>query len=96
MRKKSAFFTEALPCEVCGEPTHRPRQWNAGREVWTAVDCSCSIPEQPVCPDLLPEINQAGSIRELIATCKEHKKTCKRCAPVEMPRPVRRQYREAA
>jgi len=81
------FYAEALPCESCGEPTFQERQWNPEHELWTATDCSCNTPDQPVCSGLMPIIEACKSVEELLERCKAHRRECLQCGPVEMPRP---------
>ena len=83
----SPFYAEAEPCESCGEPTFRGRVWYAEHELWIAVDCSCNAPEQPTCPNLVPLIAQANTVRELVRVCKAHRASCALCGPVEIRRP---------
>jgi hypothetical protein len=95
------FYAEAVPCESCGEPCDS-RTWNAEYDLWIGAACSCTIPDQPVCPDLVPLIMAVTHVRELVEVCKEHRKSCTKCGePVELPvrkmaEPERRQKREAA
>jgi len=68
----SPFYTNAEPCESCGEPTFKGRIWNAEHEIWIATDCSCNAPEVPTCPNLVPLIAQAVTVREIVRVCKSH------------------------
>ncbi len=79
---KRAFFTQALPCECCGEPTTRPRIWNAQHEIWIAADCICNLPTAAPC--LIPEIESAHSVSEVSRILRTHRKTCMRCRPQEI------------
>jgi hypothetical protein len=96
----SPFYANAEPCESCGEPTYRGRIWNAEHELWIAVDCSCNAPEQPTCPNLVPMIARAKTVREIVRVCKDHRQNCPLCGPIEIRRPQRKEpaqiEREAA
>lgn len=81
----SPFYTEAQPCESCGEPTFKGRIWNPEHELWVAVDCSCNAPDVPTCPALLPLIVAAQTVGELLDVCKAHRRVCPLCGVVEMP-----------
>ena len=84
----SPFYAEALACELCGEPTFEGRIWNAEHEIWIAQDCSCNAPDEPICPGLLPLLQQAKTVGELLDLCKAHRKTCVQCgAPIPFPGP---------
>lgn len=89
----TAFWTEALPCESCGEPTYQTRQWNAEYELWIAVDCSCSVPvpEMPVCDRQRQIVETAQTVGELLDRIKEHRQTCPVCGPV----PIRPAWTES-
>ena len=90
------FYTEALPCESCGRPTYRARVWNAEYELWIAVDCSCNVPDEAICPDLLPLIVKARTVGELLAVCREHRRTCRRCGITSQDAQPRRNRTGAA
>ena len=83
----SPFYTEAEPCENCGEPTFRGRVWNPEHGLWIGTDCQCNTPEVPVCPELLPLIAQANTVHEIVRVCKAHRASCPLCGPVEIRRP---------
>jgi hypothetical protein len=89
--RPEAFYAEALPCESCGEPTFRGRVWNQEHELWIAVDCSCNTPELPTCPVLIPELEQAVTVREVCRVIREHRKTCHLCRPVEISKEAPRE-----
>lgn len=78
------FFSIALPCESCGEPTEKDRVWNAEYELWVAVDCSCNEPDLPVCPLLIPALEAAELVSEVCQVIRDHRKTCPLCKPVKM------------
>jgi hypothetical protein len=86
----SPFYALAEPCESCGEPTFKGRIWNAEHELWIAVDCSCNAPDMPTCPNLVPLIVQANTVREIVRVCKEHRASCSLCGPVEIRRPAKK------
>jgi len=83
---KRPFYAEASPCESCGEPTYQERRWNPEYELWVATDCSCNAPDQPVCPGLMPIIEACKTVGELMDRCKQHRRECRQCGPVEIPR----------
>jgi hypothetical protein len=77
----SAFYAIAEPCESCGEPTYQGRIWNAEYELWIAQDCSCNTPSAPTCSLLIPELEHAQTVREVVGAIREHRKTCPKCGP---------------
>lgn len=79
--KIEAFFTEAEPCESCGKPTYRQREWNVEHELWVAVDCSCSIPDEPIAPCLIAVLEAAKTVGQLMDSCKAHLRVCRVCNP---------------
>jgi predicted RNA-binding Zn-ribbon protein involved in translation (DUF1610 family) len=85
-RPTEAFYTEAQPCESCGEPTYRGRVWNPRFELWIATDCTCNLPEQPVCPLLRPVIESAQTVGQLVDRTHEHRLTCPLCGPRQIER----------
>ena len=85
-RPTEAFYAEADPCESCGEPTFRARVWNAEYELWIATDCSCNVPSAPTCIDLIPDLLRANTVGEACHVIRQHRKTCPRCKPIEIPR----------
>ena len=95
--RPTPFYAEALPCESCGEPTHLPREWNQEHELWIAQDCSCNMPEEPICPDLLPAMLEARTVGELVEVYREHRRTCVRCgATRKTVQLARHELKEAA
>lgn len=66
------FFTEALPCEQCGEPTSKPRKWNPDRQVWIAQDCPCSQPANR--PSVIRQIGKARSVRQVRKIMSQERK----------------------
>lgn len=101
------FFAQALPCESCGEPTYQARIWNAEYQLWVAVDCSCQIPDEPTCPTLVPELDNAVTVREVCQVIRAHRAACQLCQerrPPVIEFPARQEaskepaiiYREAA
>jgi len=83
-RPVEAFFTELPPCESCGEPTQE-RTWNQEHQLWIGTDCSCNLPEQPICPRLRPLIESAQTVGELMDRCRKHRATCPLCGPIALP-----------
>ena len=83
----SPFYTNAEPCEYCGEPTYRGRVWNAEHEIWIATDCSCNAPVAPSCPILVPLLSEAVTVRDVCQIIREHRASCPLCGPVEIRRP---------
>jgi hypothetical protein len=100
IRMPESFYTEAQPCESCGTPTYRAREWNAEHELWVAVDCQCSVPDEPIAPCMIEVLEAAQTVNELMETCKAHLQTCLICNPKlrQLPKreTERRQEREAA
>lgn len=48
-RSRRAFYTEALPCESCGEPCEE-RALDPESELYIGTACSCTAaPRDPVC-----------------------------------------------
>src|SRR5271169_4807508 len=60
------FFTVAEPCEDCGRPKD---------------DCQCSIPDEPLCPELARLLDACKSITEIQAVSKTHVAKCECCNP---------------
>ena len=60
------FYTIGEPCEACGSP---------------ADDCQCSIPDEPVCPELAGPIMEAKNVREIQEVCEAHRAYCLLCSP---------------
>ena len=78
-----AFYTEALPCESCGEPTELERVWNPEYELWIATDCQCSTPAQePVCQDLYAVLMSQSTVGAMRDAAKQHRATCVACGGV--------------
>ena len=75
-----SFFTDAIPCESCGQPCTK-REWNQEHEIWVGLDCSCNLPDEPVCPGLRPVIEAAQTVAELMDSCRAHRRTCPLCGP---------------
>jgi len=102
-RPIDAFYALAEPCESCGEPTYQGRVWNQEHELWIAQDCSCSTPNAPTCPALIPALQQAVTVREVCQVIRLHRATCELCGPtnvVPIRTPASREpavvFREAA
>jgi len=81
------FYTEALPCESCGEPTYKGRVWYPEFQLWIATDCSCNEPVAPTCPILIPLLSEAVTVREICQIIRNHRASCALCGPVEIRRP---------
>jgi hypothetical protein len=76
-----AFYAEAEPCESCGAPTYQGRIWNQEHELWIAQDCSCNSPDVPTCPLLIPALELATTVREVVSVIRQHRATCPKCGP---------------
>lgn len=76
---KPPFFTEALPCHVCGDPCDELVE-STYPGVLIGKDCSCSIgPVDPPCPELEDIFAEPGSIQQLLQLTREHQKNCVAC-----------------
>lgn len=76
------FYTEASPCESCGQPVdHRTEaHWEPGLMVGPC--CVFYIndpPEVPVCKSLYDQVCQATSIKEIVRIMQAHIPTCEEC-----------------
>jgi hypothetical protein len=80
-----AFFTEALPCESCGQPV-QSRKWNPEYELWIGTDCSCQAPDQPIPECMIAVLEAAQTVIQLCESVHAHKLTCSVCGPVQLPR----------
>ena len=64
------FFTTERPCVDCGHPLSM---------------CVCNIPEDPVCPDLYPQLIAAQNVREIYQVCVAHRLQCAACSVRKQP-----------
>src|ERR1035437_4111108 len=80
----SPFYTEAEPCESCGEPTYKGRVWYPEFQLWIATDCSCNAPMAPTCSILVPLLSEAVSVRQVCQVIRAHRASCPLCGPVEI------------
>ena len=88
----SVFYAEAEPCESCGQPTFQGRIWNPEHEIWIAQDCSCNSPSAPTCPLLIPQLERATLVSEVVGVIRSHRKNCPLCGPTQITdNPVRQQ-----
>lgn len=93
----TAFYAEAQPCEVCGHPSYRARVFDPESQLFIAVDCECSIPQEPMCPALEAPLLACRYVSEVAETIRNHRASCNLCGPrkvVEMP--TRAEFEEAA
>jgi hypothetical protein len=60
------FYAISEPCEDCGRPVD---------------DRQCSIPDEPICPDLAEHLAAARNVREIVQVCKAHRAHCPNCNP---------------
>jgi|ERR1035437_1420989 hypothetical protein len=59
------FFTTEPPCVDCGHPLSK---------------CACNeAPDEPVCPNLYPQIVAARNVREIRLICQAHRLVCPAC-----------------
>lgn len=74
------FFTIEPPpsCESCGGLC-TARSWNVEHELWIGTDCSCSVPNEPLCPILGELIMSAETVREVSDIITAHVRTCGTC-----------------
>lgn len=91
-----AFYTEALPCESCGEPTSLERVWNAEHELWIAQDCGCNSPDVPLPACMIAVLEAATTVGHLCDSVKAHRKSCPVCSGVVEFPSVKQVEREAA
>ena len=87
------FYTNAVPCESCGEPTYQERVWYPEFQLWIAVDCSCNAPQAPTCSILVPLLSEAVTVRQVCQVIRSHRASCPLCGPVEIRK---RQTKEPA
>ena len=64
------FFTTEPPCPECGHPLSA---------------CVCNIPDDPVCPDLYPQLVAARNVREIHEVCIAHRLVCAGCGARKQP-----------
>ena len=65
------FFSDEQPCENCGHPVSK---------------CACDdAPDEPVCPDLYPQLVAARNVREIHEVCIAHRLVCAGCAGRKQP-----------
>ena len=59
------FFTTEPPCVDCGHPLS---------------ECACNEAlDEPVCPNLYPQLVAARNVREIRGICQAHRLTCPDC-----------------
>jgi hypothetical protein len=94
----NSFYTEALPCESCGQPTELPRVWNPEHELWIAEDCGCTAPDVPLPACMIAVLEAATTVGQLCESVRSHRQSCPVCSGVlEMPRkPEPVEHKEAA
>jgi hypothetical protein len=92
------FYAEAEPCESCGRPTYKDREWDEESGLWVAVDCACNAPDVPTCPALIPLIEEAMTVDGLCRVVREHRLSCPTCGPIQLKKTAdrERKAREAA
>jgi hypothetical protein len=64
------FFSTEPPCVDCGHPLS---------------ECVCNIPDEPVCPDLYPQLIAALNVREIHQICVAHRLVCAACGGIRKP-----------
>ena len=76
------FYTEALPCESCGNPveSRKPAAWDSSLQVGPCCEFSLNlIPDLPTCEALWPALEHCASIREVEIAMEAHRLCCGFC-----------------
>jgi hypothetical protein len=94
--EREPFFTEAEPCELCGEPCDELR-WHDEFALNIGTSCSCTFPDLKMCPDFSTVLNLCDTGEEVLALFRAHLKKCRKCnGVVEMPKAAPATTKEAA
>lgn len=86
---REAFYAHALPCESCGEPVdeRRPAPWDTDLQVGPCCYQNDSIPDVPVCAELLNVIDRCSLTSDVSIAMEAHRQCCETCrAVVELGR----------
>lgn len=78
---REPFYAEALPCESCGAPcneTH-PASWDASVNVGPCCSINESIPDVPVCQELLKVIKRCPLTLSVSRAMEMHRECCEVC-----------------
>lgn len=75
---REPFFTQAEPCEVCGEPCSE-LTYIKEHQLYIGTDCGCNSPDDPLCLEAFAIMQKAKSVAQLLETIKEHVSTCPLC-----------------
>lgn len=85
MAQEQAFFTEAEPCENCGQPCES-RTWVEGFNYWGCEDCAAEaaivVYAENTCPALYDAVMRSKSVSEVQKAYREHKQSCPNCLTV--------------
>jgi hypothetical protein len=78
------FFTHALPCESCGTPVdfRKPAEWDATLLVGPCCAINFSVPDVPVCPEMLAAISQCSLVSDVSMAMQAHRECCEVCQVV--------------
>lgn len=96
-RNDEAFYANAEPCESCGAPCFTARKWDADYQLWIGTECSCAIPESPICSVLELMVAQAETAGQLCDLFRKHAATCVKCkVPTVQPEAGPITFKEAA
>jgi hypothetical protein len=81
-RRRDPFFTQALPCEKCGQPCDErvTAYWNKDLQVGSC----CMIPEQNVCSAFQVILAGCRTVDEVADAMRLHMATCGDCDAIEM------------
>lgn len=83
--EKEPFFTEAEPCQMCGEPQDELR-WHDDFALHIGTTCSCNFPDLRMCPDFGAVLELCETGEQVLALFRAHLKKCRKCnGVVEMP-----------
>jgi hypothetical protein len=81
---REPFFTQALPCESCGQPCddRRPASWDPELLVGPCCELDLSqIPDMPVCEDLCKLLMRCATVGQVGDVFSTHRKVCRKCNP---------------
>ncbi len=96
-QERQAFYANAEPCESCGTPCFTARVWNEEYQLWMGTECSCNIPESPICSVLELLIAQPVTAGEVCDMFRKHAATCSKCkVPTVQPEAGPITFKEAA
>ena len=75
------FFTEALPCEACGQPcdSRTPASWDSDLLVGPCCTEELETPSEPRCPIEYRLLEGPSSVQRINSMVREHRKDCPVC-----------------